>query len=212
LFLISPGGEIGRLATLRGWWQQCRASSNLVPGTFPKTFSMQIATLSKELMQRHLAFVTYIDSLSKETFLEEKNGKWAAAQQADHILRSIKPLVLAFTLPKFMPKLLFGKANRPSKSYDEVVASYQKKLKDGGKASGQFIPAKIDFTKKNFTLQQIMRVSENLSKKLNGFSEADLDQMILPHPILGKMTYREMLYFTLYHVNLHLDITQRNLK
>ena len=38
--------------------------------------------------------------------------------------------------------------------------------------------------------------------------EKELDQYMLPHPILGKVTYREMLYFTMYHVNHHYSLVK----
>ncbi len=40
-------------------------------------------------------------------------------------------------------------------------------------------------------------------KRVDSFSEAQLDALILPHPLLGKLTLREMLYFTIYHVQHH---------
>jgi len=46
---------------------------------------------------------------------------------------------------------------------------------------------------------------------LSGFSEEDLDKLILPHPLLGKLTLREMMYFTIYHVQHHQRIVERNL-
>jgi hypothetical protein len=39
-----------------------------------------------------------------------------------------------------------------------------------------------------------------------------LDLLILPHPLLGKLTLREMLYFTLYHVEHHEKQVLENLK
>ncbi|QLH34686.1 MAG: DinB family protein [Cyclobacteriaceae bacterium] len=50
-----------------------------------------------------------------------------------------------------------------------------------------------------------------LAAKLNRFSEAELDLYILPHPLLGKLTLREMIYFTCYHVQHHQELTTKNL-
>ena len=36
----------------------------------------------------------------------------------------------------------------------------------------------------------------------------DLDVYILPHPLLGKVTLREMLYFTIHHNEHHLELLQ----
>jgi hypothetical protein len=79
-------------------------------------------------------------SLSEADFVKSENGKWTAGQQLDHLYRSAKPLVLAFSLPPFFVKLLFGKANRPSKTYEEIVQKYEGTLANGAKASGSFVP------------------------------------------------------------------------
>ena len=50
-----------------------------------------------------------------------------------------------------------------------------------------------------------------LVRRLDRFSEAELDTLLLPHPLMGKLTLREMLYFTLHHVDQHHAITLRNL-
>jgi hypothetical protein len=39
---------------------------------------------------------------------------------------------------------------------------------------------------------------------MHTWSEDDLDNHRLPHPLLGKLTVREMLFFTLYHIQHHM--------
>ena len=41
-----------------------------------------------------------------------------------------------------------------------------------------------------------------LQERLLRWNEADLDSTRLPHPLMGRMTVREVLHFTVYH-NLH---------
>lgn len=164
-----------------------------------------------ELNERHKIFSVYIQALNEKDFTFSKEGKWTAGQQLDHIFRSVSPLVQAFILPKFVPALLFGKANRPSRTYDELVSKYKEKLANGGVATGQFVPPGIAYGKKEKLCKQVNSKVEKLGKQVNSFSEQQLDEYILPHPLLGKLTVREMLYFTMQHVDQHLEITQRNL-
>ncbi|MCG3167521.1 MAG: hypothetical protein POELPBGB_03313 [Bacteroidia bacterium] len=163
-----------------------------------------------ELSERHNKFTSYMQSLNEKDFTFSKENKWTAGQQLDHIFRSVSPLVQAFMLPKFVPGLLFGKANRPSKSYDELVSKYKEKLAAGGVATGQFVPPAIAYEKKEKLCKQVNSKVEKLCKQINPFSEQQLDEYILPHPLLGKLTVREMLYFTMHHVDQHLEITKRN--
>ncbi len=163
------------------------------------------------LRERHNVFTAHIQSLNEKDFMFSNNGKWTAGQQTDHIFRSVSPLVQAFMLPKFIPGLLFGKANRPSRNYDELVSRYKEKLANGGVATGAFVPPAISYDKKEKLCKQVNSKVEKLCKQVNLFSEQQLDEYILPHPLLGKLTVREMLYFTMHHVDQHLEIIKNNL-
>ena len=40
-------------------------------------------------------------------------------------------------------------------------------------------------------------------KLVSKWSEGDLDLYVIPHPLIGGLTFREILYFTIYHVQHH---------
>lgn len=154
-----------------------------------------------ELRKHYLDFTQFIRSIPEDKVSTPFNNKWSAAEQLDHIIKSIAPVKLAFSLPHFLLKIAFGKANRPSKNYEQLVAKYQGKLAAGGKAPSKYVPEK----KRNVAGEaaKLDAILEALCKKVEGFSENELDLLLLPHPLMGKLTLREMLYFTLYHVQHH---------
>ncbi len=164
---------------------------------------MTKSAIQNALSTHHQSFIDSINPLSETAFVFQKKDKWSAGQQLDHINRAVSPVTLAFTLPKFLPELLFGKANRPSKNYEGLVEKYKNALSKGGKASGRFIPKTINAQEKAHLTRKLNHTLERLNKKIDLFSEEDLDSYILPHPLLGKLTFREMLYFTIYHVQHH---------
>jgi len=172
---------------------------------------MNKAEIIQQLNKNHQSFTDYIASLSDEEFMFKHGDKWTAGQQLEHIYLGVKPLVLAFSLPKLFPRVLFGKANRPSKNYEGLVQKYQGVLAKGAKASGQFSPKAVAVNQKAEITKQVSGAVRKLTAKLDRFSEVDLDALLLPHPLLGKLTLREMLYFTVYHVQHHHEITKRNL-
>ena len=55
---------------------------------------------------------------------------------------------------------------------------------------------------------KLFRIISSICKNLDKFSEEDLDKFILPHPLLGKLTMREMMYFTIYHAQHHENIVK----
>ncbi len=168
--------------------------------------------LKTKLIENHKSFISIINSLSDIDFVFSVNEKWTAGQQADHLLRAVEPINKIFIMPKITMSVMFGKANRSSKSFEELVEKYKLKLSEGGKASGQFVPPTIALNEKEKLLQQLLKAAEKLCKHLDDFTEAQLDEYILPHPLLGKLTLREMIYFTIYHVEHHQKITLRNLE
>ncbi|MDX2001137.1 MAG: DinB family protein [Chitinophagales bacterium] len=164
---------------------------------------MDKSSIIGELQTAHREFVDYVNGMSEMDFTAAPENKWTAGQQLEHIYLSVKPVAMALSLPKLAPRLLFGKANRTSRSYDEVVAKYQAKLNAGGKAPSSFVPKPVGLERKSAIAQQVDAQVAKLIKGINSYSEKQLDQLLLPHPLLGKMTIREMLMFTLYHVRHH---------
>jgi len=168
--------------------------------------------LIQSLEARYNEFIQYLLSLSEERYsFSLNNQKWTAGQECDHLIRSTRPLVLALWLPRWILKMVFGKANRPSRSYDEVILKYNNKLQQGGRASGRFIPRPVPFMFRDKACSRLGRVIHRLNTRLDTWNESDLDQYILPHPLLGKLTMREMMYFTIHHAVHHQKNSIRNL-
>lgn len=157
------------------------------------------------------AFNNYISPLSEAQFQAAPDGKWSAGQTLDHLIRAIKPLQLAYRLPKFALLILFGKTNRPSRTYDELVTKYKTKLTAGGKARGPFVPPVTSFEKKEALIRKYEEQKQKLITKVEKQSEKDLDTYILPHPLLGKVTLREMLFFTIHHNEHHLELLKNRI-
>jgi len=167
--------------------------------------------LNEELQRHHQAFTQFIKGLSPQQLEAAPADKWNALQQTEHLIKSVGPVNMALALPLFVLRLLFGKANRKSKSYDELIAKYHSKLNAGGRAPGRFVPSGKE--KNTEVLEgKLLGLVNSLQKKINALSEDQLDQYILPHPLLGKLTLREMIYFTIYHVQHHHRLVQNQLK
>ncbi len=156
-----------------------------------------------QLNQNHSSYIDFIYSLDDLQFVQTQQGKWSAGQQLEHIYLSIKPLTQALLLPSFLLRLLFGKANRPSRKYEVVVEKYKEKLANGGRATKKYIPSVVSNNKKEELIKKLQHRIYKLTSLIRRFEEEELDTLILPHPLLGKLTLREMLYFTMYHVKHH---------
>jgi hypothetical protein len=146
--------------------------------------------------------------LRDDEFYYQPADKWSVAQNVTHLFISVKTTILAFRLPKFLVRVYSGKPNRPSKSYEELVAKYQHKLELGGKASGRFVPEKVprERTDKGDIVNAFSSITSKLISIIeNKWTDPELDQYLAPHPLLGKITLRELCYFTIHHTEHHLQ-------
>jgi hypothetical protein len=170
------------------------------------------ASITLALNEAVESVCNYVKQLSKEQFNFAPPDKWNAGQQLDHLIRSIKPLNLAYALPVTLLKLRFGITNRPSKTYHGLVDKYESKLALGGRASGRFIPTLVAYESKDKLCVKYQNEKEKLNKKISRIDEEVLDKYILPHPLLGMLTLREMLYFTIHHNHHHLNLMRKYLQ
>ncbi len=149
--------------------------------------------------------------MDENTFIQNPSGKWSAGQHLDHLIKSGKPILMVLKLPHFLLRLFFGRPNRTGRSYEELVKKYRSKLDAGGKAPGRFIPPVVSFPEKDRKIDFFRSLKEKLKKEVAKLSEEQLDNYLLPHPLLGKLTLREMLFFTIYHNQHHLQNHQRDM-
>ena len=172
--------------------------------------TMDRAKIIAALLKNHEAFIACIHKVPSEQWNTSHHGKWSPAQQLDHILRSVRPVNMALLVPKWFMRLAYGKPNRTARSFDELVQRYQEKLAKGGRASGRFVPPPSPSRSVEQMSADLRKVLDTLTKRVNSWSENDLDTALLPHPLLGKLTVREMLYFTLYHAQHHQQLVERD--
>lgn len=163
--------------------------------------------LLAELALVHQQATAFWDSLADDYFFAPHGAQWSPADNVRHLIKSSAPVALALRLPRFVPRLLFGGPAAPSQSYVEVVRRYRAALDAGGQA-GRFAPQPLGppadpAPARAKFMAQWRRGWERLMKAAQGWDNAALDGVCLPHPLIGKLTVREMLLFTLYHQRRH---------
>ncbi|HEY0978467.1 MAG TPA: DinB family protein [Flavobacteriales bacterium] len=171
---------------------------------------MDTPTLSTSLLKDHAAFIALVRSLPKDRQALSINGKWTAVQHLDHIRLAVSPVSNALLLPKWFLRWRFGTPNRPPRTYEALVQRYREKLAAGGRASGRFIPPQLPAARVETLSKTLRRTVQKLVERMDLWEEQDLDNVLLPHPLLGKLTVREMLFFTLHHVQHHQALVERD--
>lgn len=164
--------------------------------------------LSHTLGALNASGTAYLATLSDAAFFAPQGTAWSPGEHIRHLEQSTAPLVLALRLPRWLLGLRFGRSTRPSRSFAEIRDLYLKKLREGAQA-GRYAPAPEERSADAGTRRQAIMTGwvssvVGLQNALARWPEDALDHHLLPHPILGPLTVREMLAFTVYHTTHHL--------
>ena len=160
-----------------------------------------------------------IAAMTEAQFNAGSDQSWSAAGYLKHLILSIKPVAKAIKLPQERLQSMFGQPEKPSRTYAEVMAAYQARLAEGIRAEdfdrvtpGFYRFPEVITDEKTYLTQTWDESNERLLAALEQWDEVTLDSHQMPHPAIGMITVREMLFFTLFHNRLHAqDIQQAGL-
>lgn len=160
------------------------------------------------VIDKHDALFKFLMQHDDNKWDKGPEGKWTTGQHIIHLVQSAKPLNKALGIPKFILQYKFGKANRPHRTYDQIVHRYQEKLK---LADGKLSPFSANMpdtppVSKEEWIVSLQKEKDVLIKKLNKLSDKQLDKYLIPHPLMGRMIMREIIMWSAYHVEHHHEI------
>ncbi|HEX6307716.1 MAG TPA: DinB family protein [Longimicrobiales bacterium] len=159
----------------------------------------------------------FFESLPDRELVLRVDDAWTPAEHLQHLCTSVAAVARGFSMRRWLLRLRFGRARRPSATYAELRERYRDQLGRGARASGVFVPERVDAAGVQIAehraaiLARWSRVNLRLRTHTASWSERDLDRIQLPHPLLGMLTAREMLFFTLYHNQHHVSAAEKRL-
>ena len=159
----------------------------------------------------HECFLSFIQEMDTDHFMLHKPEKWTPGQQLEHIGLCIKPLEQVLANRDFIAQK-FGTLTRPAYTDEEVVRMYTLALAQGGKAPDKFVPTAVDLSQKEALLRQTRETTQTICNCLRTYTEDELDTLVLPHPLLGSLSIREMFYLMSQHALHHLEQMKLNLR
>jgi hypothetical protein len=157
---------------------------------------------------------SFFAGLSDEEFVDRVGEAWNPAEHLSHLNTSVSAVARGFSLPRIFVRMRFGRAKNPSRSLAELRQLYLEGLAAGGRASGGFVPTPVSGSARDERARLLARwgrVNARLREAFGPWSERDLDRLRLPHPLLGLLTAREMLLFTILHNQHHIEAAKRRL-
>jgi hypothetical protein len=170
---------------------------------------MKKQELISQFYQNHQELINYVSSLPAAAFTYSHNQKWSAGQQLKHVYLTLTPFPKALASKEHIAQN-FGKADRPTWDYDTVLKNYHK---TSLQAPERFHPeALVGIEAKSQIITEMEETLAAIQNLLTTYSEEELDSLLLPHPLLGKLTIREMFYLMTYHPINHLKQIEKMLE
>jgi hypothetical protein len=169
---------------------------------FPASLA-RASEIGQALHYARAAADDFWNAIPTSEFFAPIGDAWSPADNVRHRTKSVRPLAQGLRLPPWVLRLRFGRAHRPSRTIEEIIRTYGELLRAGGTA-GRFAPsAQPAPNGPDKERQRLMSSRQETEAALvhaaSRWSETNLDAGLLPHPLLGRLTVREMLLFTLYH-------------
>jgi len=152
----------------------------------------------------------FLSSLADDVFFRKQGKAWSPAEHVRHLRKGSAPIALALRLPPLLLRLRFGAHQGGSRKFDDLKTTYLGALAAGGQA-GRYAPsdepAPVDPKKRRAEIVTSWReVTQDLCRAVGKWDEKSLDVAQGPHPLLGNLSLREMLEFTVYHTTHHLRL------
>ena len=150
----------------------------------------------------------YLRALPATVFFAPQGPAWSPAEHARHLGKSLGPLTRVLRWPRPVLGLLFGRHSGPGRAFADLRREYQATLAAGAQA-GRFAPRAQPppddlAAGRDAILGRLAATVRAMQIAVQRWPEPSLDRYRLPHPLLGRLTVREMLAFSVYHHAHHL--------
>lgn len=156
----------------------------------------------------HKKMSDYVLSLPEEAFMYSHDGKWTAGQQLKHVYLTLVPFPKILASKDFIIQK-FGTIDRPTWDYDTVLKNY---FQSSRQALPVFVPEEVTTDQKTEIAAGLEEITTTIQNLLQTYTDEELDTLVIPHPLLGKMTIREMFFLMTYHPTHHLRQTQEHVE
>ena len=178
---------------------------------FPPTFNQ--SELIEQFSTAKSGILDFYTAIPESIFFSKPEIGWSPLENIKHLNTATSVVALFLRKELKFLLLLFGQSDS-KKSIQEIIKNYNDKLNNGSGAgvfSPLFATNNVDVEKKKSEIKSLIESIQSLINVLPSWTEDELDRTNIVHPILGVMTVREMLYFSLYHLYHHSSKVQLRL-
>lgn len=157
----------------------------------------------KVLETQKLEFQNLLSSTPTNTFFDGSSQKWSVAHHVKHITSAISRIAQGLQNPELLPK---REPATPSKDSETMSKAYTHALQITPLEKLQQLGSRVTLEEQTdlevYKTQLISGFSKSIDTfniALETFAEENLEALGMPHPLVGVISVREMLFFAVYH-------------
>ncbi len=164
--------------------------------------------LIKDLKEEFHKVIVWINEQNEDRFNQKTiPDKWTIAGHLYHLIKSTKAVSSGMAMPREKLRDLFGKRNQRERSYKEMLEKYNKILFENNPVAPNAFQAESErLFNRTSLIERFESELDDLIKVIGNWTEEDLGNYVMPHPVLGKCTLREFIYFSIFHTTHHLNV------
>jgi len=154
----------------------------------------------------------WVDARSAQSFAKQNiPGKWCNGQHLEHLRKTTRALNKGMKLPKLLLRYKFSINNRAERTYEQTLTKYKTTLiETSAKAPAQYTTEVVTADDKDRVIKWMREEKETMKSIVKKNSEKNLSKYVLPHPLIGRLSFREFVYFTALHTEHHFDIMKKD--
>jgi hypothetical protein len=166
---------------------------------------MEKKAIADLLEEKYSVLFEWLENQPNDNWNKGPDGKWTVSQQILHLVNSLQLLNNALSYPRFFLKYKFGTCKRTTRDYKTIVLKYEQKLLESKVKTFNKKLKKPSLKERERLLTKLQIQSKKLQYKILRISDINLDTLVLPHPLMGKMTIREVIMWTAHHTEHHTE-------
>lgn len=171
---------------------------------------LSLKSLVKFLSELKIEAHELIESIDSEDWLRKDSiEKWSMCEHFGHLILAGFPIASLFKQEDDFFQT-FGTAPIEKRTYEELKALYMVKISEGILAFPSTVPKANDLRNVSESLDiWYVLIDKLVNRILSNWNEDRLNKFQMPHPGLGLITPREMIYFKHFHAQHHFKIIEK---
>lgn len=168
------------------------------------------------LRTQKLEIPALLSSIPSQQFFDGSSEHWSVGYHVQHITSAVNRVAQGLLSAGVLPKREPATASR---DFATMCETYLEALKNTPSETLRQLGSRVMLEEhqdlnayKNQLISSFANAIENFNVALEGFDEANFEHLGMPHPVMGLLSSREMVFFIVYHNTHHQNGIQKLLE